>query len=367
MKVLNLLAAGDIGGIEILNREYAEYSSHENIFLFLRSGGCIVDEMKKRNKKVFELNFSKIDVIKSLKSLIKICKMERVDAIIVHHASPLLHIFAMIIKIIYPQIVIIAYAHGHAINMYGEKERDALIRKTILSMALKKADAVIAISKAVKKSLETTFRISDKKIEVLYNGVDINKYKPCEKKNTHIVNCLYVGRLRMEKGVQNILYVLSQLPDACSYQFYIIGDGIYRSELERLSEDLGLTEKVKFVGERYDVYSFLQKGDIFFHIPEWEEGFGITVIEAMATGLVTICGRSGALPEIVKDGINGFIVDKDDKQKIAYMVKEIIENMDNAQIEEIRKNARRRAEEFSMERYAMLLDDLIIRTKEKYI
>jgi glycosyltransferase involved in cell wall biosynthesis len=88
----------------------------------------------------------------------------------------------------------------------------------------------------------------------------------------------------------------------------IAGDGPLKSKLQTLIKDLDLVDNVEILGYVEDIGSLLRNSDVYVH-PAVSEGFGIAVIEAMRSGTPVIVSNKGALPEIVKDGVNGIIVE----------------------------------------------------------
>lgn len=358
--VLHLLAGGGTGGIEILCRDYALYSKHKNLFVIMWSPGVISKEMKSRGNIVIELNAhekSHLTVIKELERIVERC---HVDVFIVHHASPILHIYMMAVKTKHRAVITIAYAHGLAEVMYRSDERKGvLLRKRILQQSLKKADFIVAVSKAVRDSLIKAYKIPESKIQVIYNGVDTERF--AAKHISNIISPLkliFVGRLIEDKGVQIILQAMSLYEKEAEVHLTIVGDGIYKQKLEELVRDLNLEHKVEFLGNRNDVPEVLAKADVFLHVPLLEEGFGITVIEAMACGLICICSKSGALPEIINDGYNGFLVNKGDAMGIYDCLKSIT-RLSQKDMYSIKEEAVKRAEDFSTCKFANKLDALV--------
>ena len=279
---------------------------------------------------------------------------EKPDVVIAHHADPYLHFFLMMFKKSFPSIRTVAYAHGNAENMcYAHKSRRNFFKKNIIKQSMNSADIVIAISKSVKSSLTKYFGTSPEHITVIYNGVDINKYTCTYKTFSNHVKLIYVGRLIKEKGVQVTLKALALLSPNFNYEFTVVGDGIYKTELEKLCSSLGLNDKVTFVGDRHNISELLSRANIFIHMPIWEEGFGITVVEALANGLICITNDRGALPEIITDGKDGYIVPKDDYYALAEKIKEIIYK---GNITDMQHNARNRANDFSIKNFADKLD-----------
>ena len=92
---------------------------------------------------------------------------------------------------------------------------------------------------------------------------------------------------------------------------------------------------------------WLDESDIFVYPSVCEEAFGISVIEAMARGCIVVTFNKGGLPELIKDGVNGFLVTKADEESLARKLEEIIENKYNNQ--EIIKNAIETAKHFTID------------------
>lgn len=360
--VLHLLAGGGTGGIEVLCKDYATYSKHNNIFVFFWNSGNITEEIKKNGNTVIELNAKKKDYCIALFRLSKIIKKHKVDVFIVHHASPILHIYMYVLGKLNKNMKTVAYAHGLAEVMYRKDEKKGRnARKKALQFSLKKADAVVAVSNSVKNSLIKEYDVYSENIYVIYNGVDLLKFKPNDKEvffTNDKVRLIYVGRLIKNKGVQLILSAIAKSRNLNRIHFTIVGEGDYREDLEELSRKICIENQVSFLGISRNVYNLLPKADIFLHVPMLEEGFGITVIEAMASGLICVCSRSGALPEIVINEYNGFLVEKNSIEEITKCIDKIVD-MKIQDLNFMRQNAIKQAENFSTEQFVNSLDFLI--------
>ncbi|WP_297494956.1 glycosyltransferase family 4 protein [Thermococcus sp.] len=156
-----------------------------------------------------------------------------------------------------------------------------------------------------------------KPIYLVPNGIDINlirSVKPAELKSDFI----FVGRLIPEKGVDFLLTSLALLkgefPD---FRAIIVGDGPERRKLELLARELGIKKNVIFTGflEDYRDVLSLMKASKVFAFPSRREGFGLVVMEAMASGIpvVTVEHPMNASKYLVESGKNGFIVDNSPK------------------------------------------------------
>lgn len=367
MITLHLLAGCDTGGIEVLCKDYLNYSINENIVVSLHTGGRIAEEIRECGFEVIELPCSKSNMMAIRAKILELCQERHIEAVVAHHASAFSHIFMMSIKKKYPHIRTIAYAHGNAYDMCAMNRKGAQLRKYVLSKSLNRVDRIVAISYSVKDSLISMLGTRENNIDVIYNGVDVSKFECNEAAAPmDILTLVYVGRLEAYKGVQNILTALAELQDQIPYQFTVIGDGSYRRELEALSGRLGITSRVTFMGTRREIPELLCQSGIFIHMPDCQEGFGITVVEAMAAGLICIVNDHGALPEIVEDGVNGYIIGEAAGRTFAETIEHIYEtekeNDPDGVLEGIRQKARERAKDFSIEHYSKQLDKLVGRS-----
>lgn len=357
MRVVHLLAGGNFGGIEVLCRDFTKYSKHENIILLLWEDGILADEMRENGIEVVNIHVASQNIFQIIKTVIKFCDKRKAEVIIAQHEATVSHLCLMAIKHVRPQIKTIAYAHANAVNMYRiEDKKRVWIRKFIISKSLQNADIVVAISNSVKKSLIRCFSTPENKISVIYNGVDLSRFM-----NDSVLhnskNIVFVGRLIEGKGVQTIIKALALIND--SFHFHIVGDGPYRNVLEELTFELSLQHKVTFWGNRKNVEDFLLQAAIFIHVPILEEEFGITVVEAMAAGLICVCFESGGIPEIIEDKINGYLIKKNDPEKLAGILKDILENYNSRENIQIRINAVNKAKEFCIDNYSISLNAAI--------
>jgi glycosyltransferase involved in cell wall biosynthesis/O-antigen/teichoic acid export membrane protein len=152
------------------------------------------------------------------------------------------------------------------------------------------------------------FGISDEVPKIIYNGVDLKKYKPAQKHDKPLI--LYLGRLKHYKSVHVLINaaatLLKKIPDA---QFVIAGDGEEKNNLKKLVKSLGIEDKVNFVGKvtEEEKISLFQKAWVFVN-PSAMEGWGITTIEANACGTPVVASRVPGLRDAVKNPHTGYLV-----------------------------------------------------------
>lgn len=309
MKVLNLLTSGGVGGIEILCRDIALKSNVNNCFCFLFGEGMIYDQMSKSGLEVYSFGTKKISTEKyqKLKKIAASC-----DIIVVHHDDPFLQMYYLALMRAFPKKRFISMVHHCydpvADNLgYGFVKRN--VKKLLITKVLSKSNKVIFVSKAGYKSYSDSFSIDDQLVNIVYNGISEAKLdagKLAKKNTTDIVHLAYVGRLVKLKGVDKLIEVLPLLVKDYEFQVSIVGDGPCRNELEDRVRTLGLSEKVTFFGFQENVNPYLEKADIFVY-PSNTEIFGISIVEAMAFKCICVASNVGGIPEIINDGVNGYL------------------------------------------------------------
>ena len=147
---------------------------------------------------------------------------------------------------------------------------------------------------------------------------------------------LYIGRLSAEKQIERIRPVLEALPGT---RLALVGDGPYRQQLERLFEGTPTTFVGYLAGE--ELASAYASGDAFL-FPSSTETLGLVLLEAMAAGCPVVGARRGGIPDIVSDGVNGFLYDPDKEGSLTTAVANLLGEADTRRA--LRLAAREEAE-----------------------
>ncbi|OFW52524.1 MAG: hypothetical protein A2163_08240 [Actinobacteria bacterium RBG_13_35_12] len=201
--------------------------------------------------------------------------------------------------------------------------------KTYISSVVRSAQGIIVLGNKLKKLFSSFFK--DERIFVVPNGANFN-FPLSKRKSLDKVRLLYLGNLQPSKGIEDILNAVAMLKkgDGVS-EFYadIIGDwwdDITRDLCFELinKNNLPVTFHKPLTGE--EKFLFLTNADIFIFPPREPEGHPWVIVEAMAAGLPIISTDQGAITESVIDGVNGFIVEKQNPHQIAEKIKLLIEN-----------------------------------------
>jgi N-acetyl-alpha-D-glucosaminyl L-malate synthase BshA len=121
---------------------------------------------------------------------------------------------------------------------------------------------------------------------------------------------LHVSNFRPVKRVDVALEVFRAIRRRVRARFILVGDGPVRADIERRVAEYGLTEEVVFVGEEQDLVPSLSVADLFL-LPSAQESFGLAALEAMACEVPVVASNVGGLPEIIEDGVSGFLCPPD--------------------------------------------------------
>ena len=349
MKVLNLLASGGMGGIERLCKDIMEKTDFENRICFLFDEGKIYEEMKSKNLAVFSLKNRKKNINLIVKDIVEYCRKEKIDIITVHHGGIKCNIIYLLLMKKLPNVKFVRYLHGCYDNFTfgrGKNKINDLIVDIVMRITLKKSDLIICISNACKNSFEKKFNLKNKRKTTIYNGIsNIFFETPIKKKfKDENINIIYIGRLVKVKGVDRLINVMSSLnKEQNNVKLTIVGDGDERNNLELLAQEKGIANKVTFTGLQSNVIEWLDKSDIFVYPSLWEEGFGISVVEAMARGCIPLVSNRGGLPEVVDyNSIYLFNNEEELKQKI-------IELKNSNNVERLINDCVKQAKKFSID------------------
>ncbi len=188
-------------------------------------------------------------------------------------------------------------------------------------------DKIIVCSEELKIWTNKTHHIANTKLKVMYNCVDLVKFKPVEAKQLEKVldkklpkfNFITVGTLG--KGVNKRVDVSIKATAILKEKGFdvgliVCGDGEQKQDLEKLAIDLGIESQVQFLGMRNDIPKILPHAFAFVHAAPYEP-FGIVCIEAMASGLPAIVPNSGGIQKIVSDGVDGYVYEHLDENHLA--------------------------------------------------
>lgn len=223
---------------------------------------------------------------------------------------------------------------------------------------------VIAVSGSVQEHLARDFGLDERKIRLVYNGIDADRFASCadlscekrmEKKKAAGLSegpvAGIVARLSDVKGhrylIEAMSIVVKKIPSA---QLLIVGEGKTGPELKALAAARGLQQSIRFLPSVRDTAAVLSGMDVFV-MPSLKEGLGLSLMEAMACGLPVIGSDIGGIRNLIRDGETGLLVKPEDSNALSAAIRELLENRSKAAV--LGNNAKTFVtREFSLEKMA---------------
>ena len=211
--------------------------------------------------------------------------------------------------------------------------------KKIGRFAMRKADLIRVISHAIFNQVKEQ-GIPENKIRLVSLRVDLNLFNPASKLSILRINSSgdnmgiitgYIGRLVKDKGLEDLLEAIKILKNQNlgfrTWKLAIYGSGPLESKLEKLANELKIEDKIKWQGfiPYSQVPAALAQIDIFVY-PSRHEGFGRSIMEALAMEKAVVATRVGGIPDLIKDNENGFLVSPHNPQELAQKIKMLMEN-----------------------------------------
>jgi len=141
---------------------------------------------------------------------------------------------------------------------------------------------------------------------------------------------LYVGRLVPEKGVQFLLEAVAFLSQEMPCELWVAGGGPFEEQLKAKADELGIAQLIKWKGWvpwGDKLFELMREADVFI-LPSLTEGLPLVLVEAMSQSLPVVASRVGGIPEIVKDGISGILIEPGNSLAIARAIRQIAEDAD---------------------------------------
>jgi glycosyltransferase involved in cell wall biosynthesis len=233
----------------------------------------------------------------------------------------------------------------------------------IIKYIWKNSDAVISNSDGLKDlALKTR---PNQEVEVIYNGIDIENFKPDQNKKMPDKFIITPGasRVTKRKGLDFLIRAVAQLlPKYPNILLRIMGDGDEKENLIMLIKELKLENNVQFLGRipREKTAAYYQEANMFV-LPSFNEGMSNAMLEALATGLPIIATETGGTKELVTENKNGFLIAMGDSNDLAGKIEKLI--MDKVLCEKMGQESRQRAEKMSWQAVARQYVELYERVK----
>lgn len=241
------------------------------------------------------------------------------------------------------RLKVVTTLHGTDVTIVGQ-DRSYL---PITRWSIDQSDAVTAVSKYLKDVTVREFGVK-REIEVVPNFVDTERYRPgggspfaraLARDGEALV--VHVSNFRPVKRVRDVIGIFERVQKSVPARLLLIGDGPDRSLAERLAREGGFADRTTFLGNVAAIETILPAARVML-LPSDAESFGLAALEAMACGVPVIGTAAGGLPEVVEDGVDGFLRPVGDVEGMAAAALALVS--DEALHARFSAAARRRAE-----------------------
>lgn len=282
--------------------------------------------------------------------LVDMVKLHDIEVLHVHYAIPHAYAAYMAKKMLQEEgiyVPIVTTLHGTDITLVGSHP----FYKPAVTFSINKSDAVTSVSQSLKDDTLRLFDIN-KDINVVPNFIDLVKHEP------HFTDCqrammatdeekiiTHISNFRKVKQIPDVIKVFNSIQKELPAKLMMVGEGPEREPAEQLCEQLGISDKVIFLGNSNEIDKILCFSDLFV-LPSLTESFGLSALEAMASGVPVISSNTGGIPEVNVHGVSGYLSAIND---IEDMSKNAIHILSDAQrLSEFKSNAKRVAKTFDI-------------------
>jgi sugar transferase (PEP-CTERM/EpsH1 system associated) len=330
VKVMQIVHDLDYGGMQrvvvdlCLHFDRAQFQMHA---CCLNGLGPNADELKQAGIPCFLVKKNPgLDYTLPIR-LARLFRKQRVQVVHTHGINPFF--YGTLASILAGRPITIQTDHARGIFPVARRE---MASERILARF---TDRIIAVSEGVKADLVRYEHIRPEKIQVIYNGIDGQKFRApvdTRAKRNELglpLHAVVVGvgvRLTEQKGITYLIQALAKLaPAHPDIRLLIVGDGALRRKLEKLSEEVGVRGQVVFTGFRDDMGDILQAMDIYA-LPSLWEGHPLVLLEAMAAGKPVVATDIPGSREVVVQGQTGMLVPPQDSEALAQALSLLVQD-----------------------------------------
>jgi glycosyltransferase involved in cell wall biosynthesis len=340
MQVLHLIDDASLGGGQMHVLLLSKYLHREKIEVAIatEATGWLVEQAQILEIPTYAIAISNKIRWQSFGNIYKLLKSQKFDIIHTHGGTAGFWGRLVAASLQNKPKIIHTYHGLHYLNTTQTKSPQQTIKTAIFQkidqLLLRITDQIICVCHSDYQKAIAAKVASPQKTSIVYNGIEIDRYStPLNKETARKVFNMpptdfifgNVGRLHEQKGHKYLLQSFAKVANRS--KLLIIGDGDLKDELIKLADDLQINDRVSFLGARSDVYEFLSAIDVFV-MPSLWEGQPIALLEALAIGKPCLASFIDGIPEIITDGINGYLVKPKNVEGLTKAMEVMINNPD---------------------------------------
>jgi len=289
--------------------------------------------------------------------MVDVVENHGVEILHAHYAIP--HAISAVLarEMSTPPVKVLTTLHGTDVTLIGQDKSYLPATR----WGIRQSDGITAVSHHLRAETHKVI-CSECEIDVIYNFVDTNRYRPARCAETRAAMChegekvlLHISNFRPVKRPEEVIRIFAAVANKMPARLLLVGEGPELPRAEALAEELGVRDRVEVLGQRSQVERILPCADALL-LPSESESFGLAALEGMACGVPAVASRVGGLPEVVEDGVSGLLEDVGSEERLAERLAEVLS--DPAAHEAMCIAARARAvEEFSPDRWISAYED----------
>lgn len=292
--------------------------------------------------------------------LVRIVKKYRIDILHVHYAIP--HAYAgYMAKEMLKQdgiyLPMVTTLHGTDITLVGSHP----FYRPAVSFSINNSDIVTSVSESLKKDTLRLFDIS-REIDVVPNFIDLSTasggFTDCQRElmaNDDERIITHISNFRKVKRIEDVIEVFHRVQLELPAKLLMVGEGPEREGAEKMVKELGIQDKVRFLGNSNEIDKILCFSDLFL-LPSEAESFGLAALEAMVNEVPVISSNAGGIPEVNIDGVTGYLSNVGNIADMAQNAIRILQ--DDATLNTFKRNAKREAAKFDIQNVVPLYEEL---------
>lgn len=250
----------------------------------------------------------------------EVAERYELDLLHVHYALP--HAVSALLarQMLAPRLRLpfVTTLHGTDITLVGQEPSYFAITK----YSIESSDGITTVSQYLNDRTREVFGVENP-IRTIHNFVNCELYRPCEQPRGGRPRLLHISNFRPVKRVLDCVRILDLVRKHVPVKLWMAGDGPERSPAESLARELGVEDHVVFLGKQDHIERLIPKTDVLL-LPSELEAFGLAALEAMACGVPPVATNAGGVPELITDGVDGFLEAVADVEAQASRVVEVL-------------------------------------------
>ncbi|WP_111682739.1 N-acetyl-alpha-D-glucosaminyl L-malate synthase BshA [Winogradskyella tangerina] len=301
--------------------------------------------------------------------LVDMVKLYGIQLLHVHYAIPHAYAAYMAQQMLLDEgilVPIVTTLHGTDITLVGSHP----FYKPAVTFSINKSDAVTSVSQSLKNDTLRLFDIK-KDIHVVPNFIDLDKHEnnftDCQRgmmAEDHERIVTHISNMREVKQIPDVIKIFYNIQKEIPAKLMLVGEGPEKEGAELLVEELGISDKVIFFGNSFEIDRILCFSDLFL-LPSRTESFGLAALEAMASGVPVISTNTGGLPEVNVDGFSGYLSDVNAVRDMSANAIKILKDLDT--LNTFKANAKAQSRNFDIHNIVPQYEAIYEETLNKFL